>query len=78
MNKTIFCSFLKRKSKKQRSQFYPGKLGKKIYEEISEEAWNLWIKKQTILINEKKLNMYNKKDRKILEIHMKSFLFSKN
>lgn len=75
MKKIIFCNFFKKKLKKQNFQIYPGKLGKRIYEEISEKAWKVWIKKQTILINEQKLNMFNVEDRKKLENYMKKFFF---
>jgi Fe-S cluster biosynthesis and repair protein YggX len=54
---------------------YPGDLGKRIFDNISKEAWGLWQKKQTMLINEKKLNMMNVDDRKFLEEQMISFLF---
>ncbi|MDI5454456.1 oxidative damage protection protein, partial [Salmonella enterica subsp. enterica serovar Cerro] len=37
-------------------QLYPGELGKRIYNEISKDAWAQWQHKQTMLINEKKLN----------------------
>src|SRR5213595_3997324 len=36
---------------------YPGELGKRIYENVSKEAWQAWIKHQTMLINENKLNL---------------------
>ncbi|QCI24586.1 oxidative damage protection protein [Buchnera aphidicola (Muscaphis stroyani)] len=75
MNRLIFCVFLKKESEKQDFQPYPGELGKKIYNKISKIAWNKWISRQTILINEKKLNMFNQSDRKILETQMKLFLF---
>jgi len=75
MKKIIFCNFFKKKLKKQNFQIYPGKIGKRIYEEISEKAWKVWIKKQTILINEQKLNMFNVEDRKKLENYMKKFFF---
>lgn len=56
-------------------QLYPGDVGKRIYNEISKEAWGEWMKKQTMLINEKKLNMMNVDDRKLLEEEMIKFLF---
>ncbi|QCI24055.1 oxidative damage protection protein [Buchnera aphidicola (Macrosiphoniella sanborni)] len=77
MNRIIFCTFLKKKSEGQDFQCYPGKLGEKIYNHISKAAWEQWIKKQTVLINENKLNMFNYKDRQIIEHHMKLFLFKK-
>ncbi len=53
----------------------PGELGKRIYNEISKEARAQWQHKQTMLINEKKLNMMNAEHRKLLEQEMVNFLF---
>lgn len=39
------------------------------------EAWAQWQHKQTMLINEKKLNMMNAEHRKLLEQEMVNFLF---
>ncbi|WP_343192135.1 oxidative damage protection protein [Buchnera aphidicola (Formosaphis micheliae)] len=75
MNRIIFCTYLKEKSEGQDFQVYPGPLGKRIYNEISKIAWKKWISQQTILINEKKLNMFNVDDRIKLEKHMINFLF---
>jgi Fe-S cluster biosynthesis and repair protein YggX len=35
----------------------PGELGKKIWNQVSKEAWAAWLKQQTMLINENRLNM---------------------
>ncbi|AEF47343.1 oxidative damage protection protein [Serratia plymuthica] len=75
MSRTIFCTFLQRDAEGQDFQLYPGDIGKRIYNEISKEAWAEWMKKQTMLINEKKLNMMNVDDRKLLEAEMVKFLF---
>jgi Fe-S cluster biosynthesis and repair protein YggX len=77
MKRKIYCVFFKKKMIGLNIQSYPGKLGKKIYKKISQKAWNKWIKKQTILINEKKLNMLNTKNQKIIEKKMINFLFKK-
>lgn len=77
MNRIIFCTFLKKKSEGQDFQSYPGELGKKIYNQISKKAWKQWLLKQTILINEQKLNMFNIADREKIEKYMKLFLFKK-
>ena len=66
---------LLRDAEGQDFQLYPGDVGKRIYNEISKEAWGEWMKKQTMLINEKKLNMMNVDDRKLLEEEMIKFLF---
>lgn len=77
MSRTIFCTFLQREAEGQDFQLYPGELGKRIYNEISKEAWAQWQHKQTMLINEKKLNMMNAEHRKLLEQEMVNFLVSR-
>lgn len=75
MSRTIFCTFLKKEAPGQDFQIYPGDIGQRIYNEISQEAWSLWLNKQTMLINEKRLSMINKEDRALLEREMIQFLF---
>src|SRR5207244_12555381 len=36
---------------------YPGELGKRIYENVSKEAWAQWLKHQTMLVNENRLSL---------------------
>lgn len=54
---------------------YPGDLGKRIYENISKEAWDSWVGHQTMLINEYRLTPVDPKSRKFLEEEMEKFLF---
>ncbi|MDT3306509.1 oxidative damage protection protein [Shewanella vaxholmensis] len=75
MARTVNCIYLNKEADGLDFQLYPGDLGKRIFDNISKEAWGLWQKKQTMLINEKKLNMMNVDDRKFLEEQMTSFLF---
>ncbi|WP_295164064.1 oxidative damage protection protein [uncultured Buchnera sp.] len=75
MSRIIFCTFLQKKSEGQDYPPYPGELGKKIYNQISKVAWKEWKLQQTKLINEEKLNMFNRNDRKKIEDYMKLFLF---
>jgi len=75
MARTVNCVYLNKEADGLDFQLYPGDLGKRIFDNISKEAWGLWQKKQTMLINEKKLNMMNVDDRKFLEEQMISFLF---
>ena len=45
---------------------YPGALGKRIWESVSKEAWAQWLKQQTMLVNENRLNLADPKARKYL------------
>lgn len=75
MSRTVYCQYLKQDAEGLDFQFYPGELGKRIYNDISKPAWAEWLKKQTMLINEYKLNMINPEHRKQLEGEMVKFLF---
>lgn len=75
MSRMIFCTFLQCEAEGQDFQFYPGELGKRIFNEISKAAWAQWQTKQTMLINENKLSMLDPEHRKILEREMVKFLF---
>ena len=54
---------------------YPGELGKRIWQSVSKEAWAAWIKHQTMLVNENRLNLADARARKYLAQQMESFLF---
>ncbi|MFI3244861.1 MAG: oxidative damage protection protein [Ferrimonas sp.] len=75
MARMVFCQYLQKEAPGLDFQFYPGELGKRIFDNISQEAWALWQKKQTMLINEHKLNMMNPEHRALLEQKMQAFLF---
>ncbi|AMG30184.1 oxidative damage protection protein [Grimontia hollisae] len=75
MSRTVFCQRLKKEAEGLDFQLYPGELGKRIFDNISKEAWAQWQGKQTMLINEKKLNMMEPEHRKLLEDEMVKYLF---
>lgn len=55
---------------------FPGELGKRVYDNISKEAWKQWLSQQTILINEYRLSSLDPKARSFLQEEMQKFLFS--
>lgn len=57
---------------------YPGPKGQEIYETVSQEAWSEWQNQQTMLINEKQLNMMNADDRDYLQMEMEKFFNNEN
>jgi len=54
---------------------YPGELGKRIFEGVSKQAWADWLKHQTMLVNENRLNLADARGRKYLKEQMERFLF---
>ena len=75
MARTVFCQKLQKEAEGLGFQLYPGELGEKIFNNISKEAWGQWQHKQTMLINEKHLNMMDPEHRAFLEEQMEGFLF---
>ena len=54
---------------------WPGKLGERVFESVSKEAWQLWMNHQTMLMNEYRLNPLDPKARKMITEEMEKFLF---
>lgn len=50
-------------------------LGERIYREISQQAWQDWLKHSTMVINEYRLNPSEAKAQEILSEQMNSFFF---
>jgi Fe-S cluster biosynthesis and repair protein YggX len=71
----VKCAKLGREAEGLDYATYPGELGKRIWENISKEAWKQWLNHQTMLMNEYHLNPLDPKARKFLEGEMEKFLF---
>jgi len=54
---------------------YPGELGKRLYENVSKEAWAQWLKQQTMLVNENRLNLADQRARQYLARQMENHFF---
>lgn len=54
---------------------FPGELGKRIYENVSQQAWEMWPAQSTIIINHYGLNMADPSARKFLREQMEEFFF---
>ena len=75
MSRMVQCQFLGEELEGLPFQTWPGEMGKRIYENISQKAWQLWLAHQTMLINEHRLSPLNPEHRAFLEGEMQKFLF---
>jgi len=75
MERTVNCIKLGREANGLDFQPYPGELGKRIFENVSKEAWNEWLKLQTMLINENRLNLSDHKARQYLAEQLEAHFF---
>jgi Fe-S cluster biosynthesis and repair protein YggX len=54
---------------------YPGELGKKLWLSVSKEAWAGWLKHQTMLVNENRLNGADVRARQYLIKQCEKYFF---
>ena len=74
MPHTVFCKLLDKELPGLDAPPFPGPRGQEIFENYSEQAWLSWQEMQTMLINEKHLNMMDKEARKYLNAQRDKFL----
>ncbi len=75
MARTVHCIKLNREAEGLDFPPYPGDLGKRLYDNVSKEAWQGWIRHQTMLVNENRLNLADARTRKYLAQQMENYFF---
>ena len=75
MSRTVNCVKLKKEAEGLDRAPYPGELGKKIFDNVSKEAWQQWLGHQTMLINEYRLVVIEPQAREFLREQMEQFFF---
>lgn len=56
---------------------WAGELGQRIYESVSQQAWDLWVEHLKMIINEYRLNPATKEAQEIIAQQMEQFFFGK-
>lgn len=75
MARMVNCIKLGREAEGLDFQPYPGELGKRIFENVSKEAWQQWIRLQTMLVNENRLNLADPRARQYLAEQLEKHFF---
>jgi Fe-S cluster biosynthesis and repair protein YggX len=75
MARTVHCIKLNKEAEGLDFAPVPGELGKKIWQSVSKEAWATWLKQQTMLINENRLNMADTRARQYLLKQTENYFF---
>jgi len=75
MSRLVYCCKLKQETEGLNKPPFPGALGDKIFNEVSKQAWSMWLSHQTILINEYRLNLMEAKSREFLKEEMEKYFF---
>ena len=75
MARTVHCIKLDKDAEGLDFPPYPGELGKRLWASVSKEAWAAWLKHQTMLVNENRLNLADARARQYLARQMEQHFF---
>lgn len=74
MTRSVFCKKYQQQMDGLDTPPYPGSKGQEIFEHVSRKAWMEWLAHQTMIINERSLNLMDIETRKYLTEQMDKFL----
>jgi Fe-S cluster biosynthesis and repair protein YggX len=74
MTHTVFCKKYQQDMEGLERPPYPGPKGQDIFDTVSKQAWQEWQAHQTLLINERALNMTDPTARQFLQEEMEKFM----
>lgn len=75
MSRKIHCIKLQQQAEGLDSPPWAGELGQRLYDNVSKQAWQEWLRQQTILINEYKLSPLNPEHKRYLAEQMEAWFF---
>ena len=73
MTRSVFCKKYQQEMDGLDTPPYPGPKGLEIFEHTSKKAWMEWLAHQTMIINERSLNLMDPETRKYLTEQMDKF-----
>ncbi len=76
MTRTVDCVVLSKKATGLEEVPYPGEMGERIYQNVSAEAWQSWLERLVMIVNEYQLNSADPRSLKTIEEHMIGYLFN--
>lgn len=74
MSRQVFCRKYQKELEGLDFAPFPGPKGQVLFDTVSKQAWQEWLKHQTTLINEKRLNVFESDAKKFLEEQREKFL----
>jgi Fe-S cluster biosynthesis and repair protein YggX len=71
----VHCVKLKTEAPGLERPPFPGELGKKLYEHVSAQGFDLWLEHQKMLMNEYRIDLSDKSARQLLKQQCEQFFF---
>lgn len=75
MARTVNCIKLKREAPGLEKPPLKGDLGQKVFEQVSADAWRMWLEHSKMLINEFRLDLTSEQGQKIWFTEMEKYFF---
>lgn len=75
MTRKVQCIKLGREAEGLARPPLPGELGQRLYDNVSKQAWAIWLEHQTMLINENRLSLIDPEARRFLEAEVEKYFF---
>src|ERR1017187_3618037 len=75
MAHTVYCVKLKKEMQGLDEPPFDNDLGKKVYDNVSQEAWKMWMEHCKMLLNEYRLNPARREDQEVIVKQMEQFFF---
>lgn len=76
--RTVFCMKLQQTLPGLDAPPWPGPLGQRIFENVSQEAWTMWEERMKMILNEYRLLPFQKEAQDLVAKHMEEFFFGKD
>ena len=78
MARTVFCAKLQKELPALDEAPWPGELGKRIYDNVSAQAWKMWEDRMKMILNEYRLMPWQKEAQELMAKQMEEFFFGQN
>lgn len=75
MSRMVHCIKLDKEAPGLKFPPLPNALGNRIYENVSQEAWDGWLRYQTMIINENRLSLADPRAREYISEQMENYFF---
>ena len=75
MSHMVHCVKLGKEAPGMKFPPFPNELGKRIYDNVSQEAWEGWLRYQTMIINENRLSLADPRARQYITQQMENYFF---
>jgi Fe-S cluster biosynthesis and repair protein YggX len=76
--RTVFCVKLQRELPGLDTPPWPGPLGQRIYEQVSQEAWEMWEERMKMILNEYRLLPFQKEAQELVAKQMEEYFFGES